>query len=38
MPDLDIEQFWKDEETAHEDNCFSKNTKQDEQTANDPEA
>ncbi len=28
MPDLDIEQFWKDEETAHEDNCFSKNTKQ----------
>lgn len=28
MLDLDIEQFWKDEETAHENNCFSKNTKQ----------
>lgn len=28
MLDLDIEQFWKDEETAWEDNCFSKNTKQ----------
>ena len=28
MLDLDIEQFWKDEENAHEDNCFSKNTKQ----------
>jgi len=26
--DLDIEQFWKDEETAHEENCFSKNSKQ----------
>lgn len=26
--DLDIEQFWKDEETAHEENCFSKNAKQ----------
>ncbi len=26
--DLDIEQFWKDEETAHEENCFSKNTSQ----------
>ena len=26
--DLDIEQFWKDEATAWEDNCFSKNTKQ----------
>ena len=21
--DLDIEQFWKDEELAHKDNCFS---------------
>lgn len=28
MLDLDIEQFWQEEETAHEDNCFSKNTKQ----------
>lgn len=28
MPDLDIEHFRKDEETAHEDRCFSKNTKQ----------
>lgn len=28
MLDLDIEQFWKDEETAHLDNCFSKETKQ----------
>lgn len=28
MLDLDIEQFWKDEETAHEDNCFSKKSKQ----------
>lgn len=26
--DLDIEQFWKDEETAHLDNCFSKEAKQ----------
>lgn len=26
--DLDIEQFWKDEETAHEDNCFSKSSVQ----------
>ncbi|MBE6930582.1 MAG: hypothetical protein E7463_09910 [Ruminococcaceae bacterium] len=26
--DLDIEQFWKDEATAHEENCFSKNAKQ----------
>ncbi len=25
---LDIEQFWKDEETAHDENCFSKNAKQ----------
>lgn len=28
MLDLDIEQFWKDEETAHADNCFSKQAKQ----------
>lgn len=28
MLELDIEQFWKDEETAHDDNCFSKNSKQ----------
>lgn len=28
MLDLDIEQFWKDEETAHDDNCFSKKAKQ----------
>ena len=28
MLDLDIAQFWKDEETAHLDNCFSKDTKQ----------
>ncbi len=28
MLDLDIEQFWKDEETAHEENCFSKKAKQ----------
>ncbi len=26
--DLDIEQFWKDEETAHAENCFSKASKQ----------
>ena len=26
--DLDIEQFWRDEETAHEENCFSKQAKQ----------
>ena len=26
--DLDIEQFWKDEQTAHENNCFSKNATQ----------
>lgn len=26
--DLDIEQFWKDEETAREENCFSKKAKQ----------
>jgi len=26
--ELDIEQFWKDEETAHRDNCFSKEAKQ----------
>ena len=23
MPDLDVEQFWKDDELAHKDNCFS---------------
>ena len=23
MLDLDLEQFWKDEETSHEENCFS---------------
>lgn len=28
MLDLDIEQFWKDDITAHEENCFSKNAKQ----------
>ncbi len=28
MLDLDIEQFWKDEALAHEDNCFSKNASQ----------
>ena len=28
MLDLDIEQFWKDEETAHAENCFSKDAKQ----------
>ena len=26
--DLDIEQFWKDEETTHKDNCFSPLAKQ----------
>lgn len=26
--DLDIEQFWKDEESAHDENCFSKNANQ----------
>lgn len=26
--DLDIEQFWKDEELTHEENCFSKNSPQ----------
>lgn len=26
--DLDIEQFWKDEETAHKENCFSKEATQ----------
>jgi len=26
--DLDIEKFWKDEENAHKDNCFSKEAKQ----------
>ncbi len=28
MLSLDIEQFWKDEETAHADNCFSKDAAQ----------
>lgn len=28
MLDLDIEQFWKDEATAHDENCFSKNALQ----------
>lgn len=28
MLDLDIEQFWRDEEHAHDDNCFSKNAAQ----------
>ena len=28
MLDLDIEQFWRDEETAHKDNCFSKESAQ----------
>lgn len=28
MLDLDIEQFWRDEEHAHEENCFSKNAAQ----------
>ena len=28
MLDLDIEQFWKDEELAHEENCFSKKAPQ----------
>ena len=28
MLDLDLEQFWKDEALAHEDNCFGKNTPQ----------
>ncbi len=28
MLDLDVEQFWKDEETAHQENCFSKQSKQ----------
>ena len=26
--DLDIEQFWRDEERAHEDNCFSEEAPQ----------
>ncbi len=26
--ELDIEQFWKDEETNHKDNCFSPDAKQ----------
>ena len=28
MLDLDIEQFWKDDELAHEENCFSKKAPQ----------
>ena len=28
MLNLDIEQFWKDDELAHEDNCFSKDAPQ----------
>lgn len=28
MLDLDIERFWKDEENAHDDNCFTKEAKQ----------
>ena len=28
MLDLDIEQFWKDDELAHKDNCFSKEAPQ----------
>lgn len=28
MLDLDIEQFWKDEENTHDDNCFTKEAKQ----------
>ena len=28
MLNLDIERFWKDEETAHAENCFSKNAVQ----------
>lgn len=28
MLELDVEQFWKDEETAHEENCFSKSASQ----------
>lgn len=28
MLDLDIEQFWKDEEVSHRENCFSKESKQ----------
>ena len=27
-PDLDVEQFWKDDELAHKDNCFSKDAPQ----------
>ena len=26
--DLDIDQFWRDEENAHKDNCFSLDAKQ----------
>lgn len=28
LPDLDIEQFWRDDEKAHEENCFSKDAPQ----------
>ena len=28
MLDLDIEQFWRDDELAHKDNCFSKEAPQ----------
>ena len=28
MLDLDIEQFWKDDALAHEENCFSKKASQ----------
>ena len=28
MLDLDIEKFWEDDKTAHDENCFSKNSKQ----------
>ena len=28
MPGLDIDQFWKDDELAHKDNCFSKDAPQ----------
>ena len=28
MLELDVEQFWRDEEKAHEENCFSKKSTQ----------
>lgn len=28
MPELDTERFWNDEKTSHEENCFSKSSKQ----------